>query len=177
MHRRFVPLAAWAVATLCAVALSWFGVRAVLSSTAYPQRPLAAAGVEPSRQPARTTPPPPSPSPTKSAERAPSRGSSPTPSPSAPASSATGRPPSPTGAASPAAGEVKTYAVSGGRVVFEMTDECALVSATPNSGWAMESWREAQWIRVDFVRDSGRNSVICSWHDHEPLVEVDENAT
>lgn len=75
-------------------------------------------------------------------------------------------------------GNVKSYSVDGGRVVFDMgTDSAQLVSATPNPGWRMQVWKHAQWLRVDFVNGSTRNSVICSWNNHPPLVERNNNAT
>jgi hypothetical protein len=73
---------------------------------------------------------------------------------------------------------VRTYPVAGGRVVFAVyAESCELVSAIPASDWRMESWKRPDWIRVDFVSGGRRTSVICSWQDHPPVVETDEDAT
>ncbi|MYR63016.1 hypothetical protein GTY54_44700, partial [Streptomyces sp. SID625] len=70
-------------------------------------------------------------------------------------------------------GTVKGYDTEGGRVVFDLgTASASLVSATPGTGWSMQVWKTASWIRVEFTSGEDRVSVICSWHDGPPRVEV-----
>ncbi|MEK8171026.1 hypothetical protein NKH77_20155 [Streptomyces sp. M19] len=69
---------------------------------------------------------------------------------------------------------MRGYRVEGGRVVFDIGAESAkLVSATPASGWQMQTWRQDTWIRVDFVSGAATTSVFCTWHDGPPRVTVD----
>ncbi|MFE2294201.1 hypothetical protein [Streptomyces sp. NPDC059452] len=80
----------------------------------------------------------------------------------------------PGGGSGSASGEVKGYAVDGGRVTFDMgRDSAELVSATPNAGWRMQVWHHPQWIRVTFTRGEREINVFCSWHEHPPLVEIE----
>ncbi|MYS43944.1 hypothetical protein GTY23_22470, partial [Streptomyces sp. SID5998] len=91
----------------------------------------------------------------------------PRPLASAPAARTT---PSPTATA---AGRVESYDTDGGRVVFDLGPAAAtLVSATPGTGWSMQVWKTASWIRVEFTSGADRVSVICTWHDGPPRVEV-----
>ncbi|WP_431771140.1 hypothetical protein [Streptomyces cucumeris] len=177
MQRGLVQCLAWVLATGAAVALSWFGVRTVLTGTAYdPPRALTiaddgrAATQERSSSTHQPAPPPESPdarpsspSPDRS-PKPPSRGGEPDP---------TARP---TKESKPeAGGNVRSYPVRGGRVVFDIRDSWAdLVSATPDSGWQMQVWKQTQWIRVDFVSGTDTTSVYCTWHDGPPKVRVDE---
>nr|WP_306660195.1 hypothetical protein [Streptomyces polyasparticus] len=90
--------------------------------------------------------------------------------------------PSKSGSASPStsapAGDVQSFNVSGGRVVFEIhADYAELVSATPKTGWEMQIWNqqeEQDWIRVTFTKGNREVSVFCTWHDHAPQVEIDD---
>lgn len=188
MHRRLVTAAAWTLATLAAVTLSWFGVHTVLSNTAYPQRtlPLSDAGQKPgdgdgagSKLPEGTSR---APSQDDSASsRGPSSGTSAGRTPSPSKKSDSPRPSTTSAAAGPtksSGGKVKTYSVSGGRVSFAIDSErCEFVSATPNSGWAMQTWKDPSWIRVDFTQGDRRNMVFCRWDESgAPSVETDENA-
>ncbi|MFB9393295.1 hypothetical protein ACFPM3_33535 [Streptomyces coeruleoprunus] len=184
MRRGLVHSLAWSLATGAAVTLSWWGVHTVMAGTAYDRplaRPLApaetAAGsptgpeAEPrasSTQRPRTAPALPSRSPSATrGESGPTR--EPTPSRSSAA-------PSPT--AGTGGGTVKSYAVDGGRVAFDLGDTSAeLVSATPASGWQMQVWKQDTWIRVTFTRDGREISVFCVWHDTAPRVEIDDRRT
>jgi hypothetical protein len=47
-----------------------------------------------------------------------------------------------------------------------------LVSATPNPGYAVQSWRGDQWLRVDFVNGDQTSSLISAWNGHAPTVQV-----
>ncbi|MEV0369175.1 hypothetical protein AB0I10_05030 [Streptomyces sp. NPDC050636] len=187
MQRGLVHAAAWTLATGAAVTLSWFGVHTVLSGTAYDapralplsdQMPSseaqAAAGVSPRASSTHR------PKPSGTAGHSPSPGSE-TSKRSTPAGSdggLTGGPSStpPTGSAS--GGQVKSYSTVGGRVVLDLrSDSAELVSATPNAGWEMQVWPQDKWLRVDFTSKSGHTSVICTWNDHPPMVDINNHAT
>ncbi|MFI5985802.1 hypothetical protein ACIBEA_33685 [Streptomyces sp. NPDC051555] len=175
MHRGLVHALAWTLATGAAVTLSWWGVHTVMSGTAYdPPRavPLTALPRSSSTGDARTPAP---------ASAAPS---SPAPSPSASASTAAPSPSARTSSPPPReqpygrpagedGGSVRSYAVTGGRVVFDLGGTAGqLVSATPDAGWRMQVWKQSEWIRVNFTRDNRAVSVFCTWNGHPPLVEV-----
>lgn len=173
MHRGLVHVLAWSLATGAAATLSWWGVHTVMAGTAYdPPRalPITAAEAkakEPSPTASATRGPAAPPS-TPAASATPSRTSAaPRPPASAPAARTT---PSPTARA---AGRVESYDTDGGRVVFDLGPAAAtLVSATPGTGWSMQVWKTASWIRVEFTSGADRVSVICTWHDGPPRVEV-----
>ncbi|MFJ4867113.1 hypothetical protein [Streptomyces sp. NPDC088757] len=79
------------------------------------------------------------------------------------------------GSGSDSGGNVKSYAVDGGRVAFDLGETSAeLVSATPAPGWQMQVWKQTTWIRVTFTRDGRELSVFCVWHDTAPRVEIDD---
>ncbi|WP_026252178.1 hypothetical protein [Streptomyces sp. PsTaAH-124] len=200
MLRGFVHVLAWSLATSAAVTLSWWGVHTVLAGTAYdPPRalPITAGDAD-----ARESRPPASATRRPSSARPSAPSAAPSRTPSAPAPSVSrSAPPEGTGdasAASPDApgaaggpgggdgsgasggsegsggsGTVKGYDTEGGRVVFDLdTASASLVSATPGTGWSMQVWKTASWIRVEFTSGEDRVSVICSWHDGPPRVEV-----
>ncbi|MET9464959.1 hypothetical protein ABZY44_09050 [Streptomyces sp. NPDC006544] len=173
MRRGLAHAGAWTLATGAAVTLSWWGVHTVMSGTAYDPPlavPLTTQPLSSSTHEAQPTPDEPAPSPSPSQD---------SPSPSASLSPSAARPPAPS-ASSPqpygkgSGGEqVKSYSVSGGRVVFDLHDSTAdLVSATPSADWRMQVWKQEWWIRVTFTRDGREVSVFCTWHDHPPLVEI-----
>ncbi|MBT2467110.1 hypothetical protein J7E97_04280 [Streptomyces sp. ISL-66] len=178
MRRGLAHAGAWTLATGAAVTLSWWGVHTVMSGTAY-DPPLAVPLTTQSLSSSTHRAQPPDPSPDESSPSAP-------PSPSAPAPSGPGSPSaarSPSASASASAPQpygkgsgsevVKSYTVSGGRVVFDLHASTAdLVSATPSAGWRMQVWKQEKWIRVTFTRDGREVSVFCTWHDHPPLVEI-----
>ncbi|MGW3033178.1 hypothetical protein ACWDCB_18340 [Streptomyces sp. NPDC001178] len=166
MRRGLVHVLAWSLATGAAVTLSWWGVHTVMAGTAYdPPRALpitAADATTQESQPLASSMRRPSPSPSRSTARTPS----PTPTTS------TAPPPSPT-PTSTASGQVKSYDTDGGRVVFDLGKASAtLVSATPGSGWSMQVWKTETWIRVEFTSGTNKVSVICTWHDGPPHVEI-----
>ncbi|MGW1377142.1 hypothetical protein ACWD6P_23145 [Streptomyces sp. NPDC002446] len=189
MQRGLVHVAAWTLATGAAVTLSWFGVHTVLSGTAYdPPRALplsdqvASSGA---RGESGATPRVSSthrPRPAASAGRSPSPADGRPTKPAAPPAAGATRPgPSaaPPGGNAPATGgEVKSYSTAGGRVVFTMGSASAeLVSATPNSGWEMQVWKQDGWIRVDFTGGGAHTSVFCTWNGHPPTVQTTNHAT
>ncbi|MEV6111109.1 hypothetical protein AB0L59_00995 [Streptomyces sp. NPDC052109] len=170
MRRGLVHVLAWLLATGAAVTLSWWGVHTVMAGTAYdPPRALPVTAADATTQGTQALG---SPTHRPSASTRPSAGS-PSPAP------ATRRPsPSPTPAASASAstsmsGQVKSYDTDGGRAVFELDASSAtLVSATPGTGWSMQVWKTTTWIRVEFTRGTDRVSVMCTWHDGPPHVDV-----
>ncbi|MFJ3879529.1 hypothetical protein ACIPW5_19000 [Streptomyces sp. NPDC090077] len=186
MRRGPVHAMAWVLATAAAVTLSWWGVHTVMSGTAYdPPRavPLTARAPEaapPSPSAGGTGPAPapsdpssasPSASPSPSASAA--AGASPSPPAKPKQAPAPGQRPYPEGGQGGGSGTVKSYAVSGGRVVFDLgAASAALVSATPDAGWRMQVWKQDFWIRVTFTQGSREVSVFCTWHDHPPVVET-----
>ncbi|MFD9035826.1 hypothetical protein ACFVZW_32485 [Streptomyces sp. NPDC059567] len=181
MRRGLVHAMAWSLATGAAVTLSWWGVHTVLAGTVYdPPRalpipagtsdgPAGEIGDPLSSSTQRPKDPSSTPSTGPGASGAPTASPSTTPSrkPSDSASATTGQPQS--------GGNVKSYAVDGGRVVFDLGRTSAeLVSATPSSGWQMQVWKQPTWIRVTFTKDGRELSVFCVWHDTAPRVEIDD---
>ncbi|GAA1355121.1 hypothetical protein J0695_26055 [Streptomyces beijiangensis] len=182
MRRGLIHSLAWTLATGAAVTLSWWGVRTVMSGTVYdPPRalPVGANALGSSTQ--RPEGGAPSlnkaesggsgtPKASKSPAARPSGGASNGPGASKPASrSSSAAPP----ASRSASGEVKSYPVNGGRVVYDIGAASAeLVSATPASGWKFQVWKTATWIRVTFTKDAQSTSVFCTWNDHAPTVEI-----
>ncbi|MBT2488127.1 hypothetical protein J7E96_06215 [Streptomyces sp. ISL-96] len=195
MQRGFVHAIAWSLATGAAVTLSWWGVHTVMAGTAYdppqalpiptdlPARSGIAQDAKPqskesstrrpeSKGPSRTpeSPKPPSRTPAERNTAQPSRTPS---SPADPPALGTPAPPSPPATAN---GQVKSYNTDGGRVTFDIGKTSAkLVSATPATGWSMQVWKQPTWIRVEFTAGTASVSVFCTWHDHEPTVEIVES--
>lgn len=170
---------AWSLATGAAVTLSWWGVHTVLAGTVYdPPRALpipagttvvpAAEGSDPlassTQQPK---------APTSSPSATPGKTGSPATSPPDPPPTPSHKP---TATKQPdSGGNVKSYTVDGGRVVFDLGETSAeLVSATPSSGWQMQVWKQPTWIRVTFTQDGRELSVFCVWHDTAPRVEIED---
>ncbi|WP_086723808.1 hypothetical protein [Streptomyces carpinensis] len=172
MHRGLVHVLAWSLATSAAVTLSWWGVHTVMAGTAYdPPRalPITAAGASThdSTPLASSTH---RPAPSKSPSRRPSE---PSRTPAAPDASRSAPASSPTGPSPTVSGHIKSYDTAGGRAVFDLgTASATLVSATPGTGWSMQVWKTSAWIRVEFTSGTDRVSVICTWHDGPPHVEV-----
>ncbi|WKX70461.1 hypothetical protein [Streptomyces sp. XD-27] len=167
--RGLVHAIAWTLATGVAVALSWYGVRTVLTGTAY-DAPRAlpvsadAAGSPDERISATHRPRPPS----SESPSEPSSTPSPRPSPSAPSTPSAARPKG-------AGGGLRSYSVTGGRVALDLGPSSAeLVSATPDSGWQMRVWTQSAWIRVDFTAGDATASVFVTWNGHPPTVQIVE---
>ncbi|MEU2713417.1 hypothetical protein [Streptomyces sp. NPDC007205] len=165
MRRGLVHVLAWLLATGAAVTLSWWGVHTVMAGTAYdPPRALPVTESGATAQDTKALAPPthrPSPS-----HRPSSSPTAPTPPPTRTQG------PSPSAAAS-ASGQVKSYDTGGGRAVFELgAADATLVSATPGTGWSMQVWKTSTWIRVEFTKGTDRVSVMCTWHDGPPHVEI-----
>ncbi|MFF3068549.1 hypothetical protein [Kitasatospora sp. NPDC057936] len=176
MRNGLVQLGAWAAATGAAVALSWFGVHAVLTGDAFEQPkalplPSPATGGGPRTPTASPGEERSAPQPDVSAQPvSPSATASRAPASTAAAPSASRRP---VPAATTATSSVKSYPVPGGRVALDIRpDRASLVSATPDPGWQMQVWNGDQWMRVDFTKDNQANSVFVYWNGHPPIVET-----
>lgn len=191
MQRGLVQCLAWVLATGAAVTLSWYGVRTVLTGTAYePPRALPIADGSRSATGAwsssthRAKPPSPSatsPAPSPSPARPPADARAGGEEDAGPGAAERGAKPTsaPPGRTSPRpeeSGEVRGYPAKGGRAVFEMRAASAdLVSATPDGGWQMQVWKQSEWIRVDFVSGADTTTIFCTWHDGPPQVRIDEH--
>jgi hypothetical protein len=165
VRRALVHTGAWALATGAAIGLSWYGVHTVLAGTVYdPPRALPISGGDASASAL------PSSSPETSSTHRPRPQDSPSASPSQPAASQ--QAPHQT----QSTGTVYSYTVNGGRVAIELAPSSAsLVSATPNSGWSMQVWKQNGWLRVDFTSDGHASSVFCTWNGHAPTVQTYES--
>ncbi len=177
MRQGWMRGAGWTLTSGAMVALSWYGVRTVLTE---PDGGTTHAAYAAPAWPTATASPSGTPSP--SASPSPSRTSAaPSPSPSADRAAA-----SPTVRASPTrtapspavpTGE-RSYTVSGGTAVFDLRPASAtLVSATPRQGWAEKVITRSDWIRVIFYGSGGNqfSSVTCSWQGHPPTVQTYPN--
>ena len=168
---------AWSLSTGAAVTLSWWGVHTVMSGTAYDRPralPISADSVttQGAKPLASSTQRPPSPSPSKSDAADKDRKPSATPPAAKPSKNTSASSPA---YSPPTSGNVKGYTVDGGRVVFDIGKTSAeLVSATPDSGWQMQVWKQPTWIRVTFTANGRELSVFCVWHDTAPRVEIDD---
>ncbi|MFJ9029364.1 hypothetical protein ACIRQP_12725 [Streptomyces sp. NPDC102274] len=193
MRMGLIHTLAWSLATGAAVTLSWWGVHSVMAGTAYdPPRalplPVDSAKERGASPLASSTWRPPSPSakPPSSPAATPSDSGRPSSRPSAeetkdrggntPGNADKGAGAGASAEAEPSgsSGEVKSYAVDGGRVVFDIGSASAeLVSATPDGGWRMQVWTQPTWIRVTFTQDGREVSVFCTWNGHPPMVQFD----
>jgi hypothetical protein len=178
MTRALTGLAAWLAGTALAVGLAWFGANMVVRDAGMSPG-VQVIDVPPSTPAADPPTAPTAPAlPTGSASRASGR-----PAPTEPGrSAAAGSPsPSPSPSARPslspsasAAGSVHSYTLDGGRVALLVTgDSAALVTATPDSGFAVQTWSGTDWLRVDFSSGGQVSSLIASWYQHAPTVTVE----
>ncbi len=171
MRNGLVQLGAWAAATGAAVALSWFGVHAVLTGAAF-ERPTAL----PLPSPASAVVPSVSSAPPAAPTAAPEASAGASPTHGAAVGSATQRAVPSTPAAprrSATATTVRSYPVPGGRVALDIRPTSAeLVSAVPDPGWQMQVWHGDQWMRIDFSKGDAANSVFVTWNGHEPDVQT-----
>ncbi|MFJ6864848.1 hypothetical protein ACIQRS_11800 [Streptomyces termitum] len=185
MRRGLVHALAWSLATGAAVTLSWWGVHTVLSGTVYdaPRALPLPTGAAADLLPADGADDVPLTSSTHSARPAPPTSAPPSEPPEPTTPPPTTRPPATAAAPDPtppprspsSSSRVKTYAVDGGRVTFDVGGEAGeLVSATPASGWQMRVWKQTTWIRVSFTRGDRDVSVFCLWHDSPPRVQIEE---
>ncbi|WP_202638286.1 hypothetical protein [Bailinhaonella thermotolerans] len=169
MRRAIGYAAAWLGAAVLASGVSWLGVREVLHGAVFDDPGVVTVvprGERPPLAVSETTlasPAPRSPAPSRTAApRAPRPAPTPTRSP---------RP----RATPPAQTDVRSYTVRGGRVALALGPRSArLVSATPNPGYQVKTWRNKGWFRVDLVNGPRGSAVIAMWHDSPTRVEVYE---
>jgi hypothetical protein len=166
MRRVLTGLAAWLAGTALAVGLAWSGANVVVRNAGVSpgvQVINADPAAPPTVAPVPTVPPAPRASGTP-AESDPARSavSSPSQSPSAtPSTTAT------------AAGGVRSYTLAGGRVALLVTgDSAALMTAVPDSGFAVQTWSGTDWLRVDFSSGAQVSALIATWYEHTPTVTV-----
>lgn len=68
---------------------------------------------------------------------------------------------------------MRTYALTGGRVTLLITQVSArLVGAAPASGFSVQTWSAAGWLRIDFSRGADVSSLIATWNSHAPAVQI-----
>jgi hypothetical protein len=173
MTRALTGLAAWLAGTALAVGLAWFGANMVVRD----------AGMSPGVQVINVAPAAPAAQPTI-APASPGLPASPAPGAPGPSGSpAAGQPgrgpatrsPSPSTTPSAAAADtVRSYTLAGGRVALDVSgDSATLVTATPDSGFSVETWSGTDWLRVDFSSGAQVSSLIASWYQHAPTVTVE----
>ena len=196
MVRIMAAFAAWAAGTAVAVSVTWFGASVVVRNAGVgPGMPVVNAAVLPvptATAPAAPAgppgPPPVTVRPTAAATTTPvasGRATVPaspaarTQSPSLSASPS--RSPSPSLSPSPSpsasqtlAGGVTAYTLAGGRVTLEVTPTSVqLVTAVPDTGYAVQTWSGTDWLRVDFSSGPQVSSLIASWYEHTPTITVE----
>ena len=47
------------------------------------------------------------------------------------------------------------------------------MTATPDSGFSVQTWSGTDWLRVDFSSGAQVSSLIASWYQHAPTVTVE----
>jgi hypothetical protein len=68
---------------------------------------------------------------------------------------------------------VRSYALTGGRVTLLIArTSVRLVAATPVSGFSVQTWSAAGWLRVDFTQGSGVSSLIATWNSGTATVQI-----
>jgi hypothetical protein len=166
MTRALTGLAAWLAGTALAVGLAWFGANMVVRDAGMsPGVPVI--NVVPATPTAQPSTPPASPA--LPAASAPRPSASPAASRSARSPAAASPSPSPS-----AAGTVRSYTLAGGRVALLVSgDSATLVTATPDSGFSVQTWSGTDWLRVDFTSGAQVSSLIASWYQEAPTVTVE----
>jgi hypothetical protein len=152
MRRVLTYAMVWGGATALAMLLVWFAARPVVRGAVFGEAPITpmVAGT------------PSSPSPSPRPMRIPPVDSSTFATvPSSPSPSVT------------SSSRDHTYVTRGGRVVLAFTPTMAqLISATPNPGYEVRTWRGIGWLQVDFRRGTRYSGVMATWNDHPPEVTV-----
>jgi hypothetical protein len=169
MRRAVTYLAIWAGATGLAVMLSWLGVRDVLRGAVF-DRPGAIPVVGPVIHASPGPRPVSNTAGDTATARPPHRTPRSTPRPSATHSSTPARPPA---TSQPA--NVRSFTSRGGRAAFSLTPGAVrLISATPSQGYGTKVTPGTGWLRVDFTAGDRTSSIIASWYQHAPMVQVYE---
>ena len=157
--RPWTYVAIWAAATTCAVLLSWLGVRDVLRAAVFDRPAVVQVGpvihtsprISPQGGSAAIGTPTSRPAPSRTPAQ---RTSSPSPSPSP-------------------SGKIRSFTSRGGRVALAITaTDVKLVSATPTPGFRTTVTDQPFWLRVDFTDGTHTSSIIASWYEHAPIVQV-----
>jgi hypothetical protein len=181
MHRLTRYCAGWVIATTAATGVSWVAIQNLVTTAALSQPVPPAASVSTATGAPVTTAAPRATGTKKTgrASGAPAPRTSATDDRAADGQAADGQAadgrPSDQAGASTKAPTVKGYSLKGGQIVLELRpDAVELVSAVPAAGYRTETWKTEYWLRVDFVGDDGRSSVIASWYDHAPAVQETE---
>ena len=171
-----VVLAVWLAVTASAVAVVWLGMDSVVGAQV-DGSPLQLTPVESSGAAGEVLPVDPlglgvghpattAPSPTAGPTVAP-RTQAPAPPPGTPN-------PPPSHSSPSTVSDLHRYTMVGGTVVAQIDgDNVNFVSATPNSGYAMQDWIEDEWLRVDFTNDSNNKLVyelFITWNGYSPQV-------
>ncbi|MER7014084.1 hypothetical protein ABT324_21905 [Saccharopolyspora sp. NPDC000359] len=180
VHRAFTYAGVWLVATTAAVTVTWLGVRDVIHGAVFdqPDPPPARPVLTP------TTLPPPPPPPVEPAPPPVELPPPDTPTTTAPSPTAPPSTPETTTVDTPTlestteiARDVRTYELNGGTVVLSVRPERAeLISATPRSGYTVQTWDQAEgWLRVEFSAVDRASTLIATWHDGPTRVETYEN--
>ena len=173
MTRALTGLAAWLAGTAIAVGLAWFGANMVVRDAGMSPG-VQVINVAPTTPAAQPSPPPASPArPPAGASSAPRTSGS--PAASQPGRSAAAGSPSPSAPpTASAAGTVRSYTLAGGRVALLVSgDSATLVTATPDSGFSVQTWSGTDWLRVDFTSGAQVSSLIASWYQEAPTVTVE----
>jgi hypothetical protein len=176
--RALYAVLAWGAATATAMAVVWTGLDAVLPTAtegphvatvaAWPVQD--AASTEIGSAEATTAPPTGAATPSPSASAHPSRSATGQGAPSSAAPSTSGAPS--TGAA---AGTQRRYSTPGGTAVLILYPASAsLVVATPAEGYSATSWKNADFLEVDFTPAGGGTvyEVIATWNGTSPQVQT-----
>ena len=167
-------VAPWALVTALAVALSWWGVRDVVRGALSDRSPPPVSGpvihASPGDPSSTARPTAPDGDETASSTLAPSPPPAPSRTPDREADRDADR---------DRDGHVRSYSARGGQAVLAFPEEggVRLVSATPNHGYETRVARAEGRLRVDFVARRHSSSVIATWHDHAPAVQVYEYGT
>jgi hypothetical protein len=169
MTRALTGLAAWLAGTALAVGLAWFGANMVVRDAGMSPG-VQVISVVPATPTAQPSTPPASPAlPSLPASSAPRASGSPAATQSARSPAASS--PSPSASA---AGTVRSYTLAGGRVALLVSgDSATLVTATPDSGFSVQTWSGTDWLRVDFTSGAQVSSLIASWYQEAPAVTVE----
>ena len=69
---------------------------------------------------------------------------------------------------------MRSYTLDGGRVALLVSaDSATLVTATPDSGFSVQTWSGTDWLRVDFSSGAQVSSLIADWYQQAPTVTVE----
>lgn len=171
MTRALTGLAAWLAGTAIAVGLAWFGANMVVRDAGMSPgvQVISVPTATPVGQP---TLPPTSPA-LPTATAAPPSGRPADRLTATPSARPSATAPSPSPSAT-AAGTVRSYTLDGGHVALLVSaNSAALLTATPDSGFSVQTWSGTDWLRVDFTSGAQVSSLIATWYEQTPTVTVE----